>query len=183
MAHRELEWKCIASDPGPDLKLFKARFDHMKNPRNEKIERMIILESADSANVVSITPKREILFVEQYRFGIGSNTIELPGGIVDAGEEALIAAKRELREETGYSAKHWTALGKIPRNPVFMDSYIHHFLAEDIKLEHQLDLDDGELVELITIPVAEVKRKLWDGFFQHPHTVNALLLYFRTLMK
>ena len=72
MAHRELEWKCIASDPGPDLKLFKARFDHMKNPRNEKIERMIILESADSANVVSITPKREILFVEQYRFGISS---------------------------------------------------------------------------------------------------------------
>lgn len=178
MGDKQSNWKVLASEEVADLKLFKARFDYMKNPRNGNTDRMIILESPDAANVIAITADQHLLFAKQYRFGISAETIEIPGGIVDPGEEQAVAAQRELREETGYVSDKWTYLGKVPSNPVFMTSYIHHWLAEDVRLEHQQELDDGEAVEVVKIPITEVKEKLATGYFQHPHTVNALILFF-----
>jgi len=172
-------WKVQHSEPGPDLSLFKTRFDHLTNPRNGITQRMIILDSPDAANVVAITPNQELVLVRQYRVGIGFETLELPGGIVDEGEEHHFAAQRELREETGYASNNWNFLGSIPSNPVFMDSYIHHWLATDCVPTHALDLDSGEAVDLELMPLEEAFQCWKSGFFQHPHTVNALLLYFR----
>lgn len=171
-------WERLRSELLADLKLFTARFDYMKNPRNGAIDRMIVLESPDAANVVAVTKDQEMLFVKQYRFGIQQDTLELPGGIVDEGEDHAVAAERELREETGYTGNRWQYLGKIASNPVFMTNYTYHYLAEDVQLTHNLYLDEGEALEVLTLPVAEVFQRFREGFFQHPHTVNALLLYF-----
>lgn len=172
------DWVKKSSTEGPDLKLFRVRYDRMINPRNGKSEQMIILESNDSVNVVALTLDRQMLFVRQYRFGIGEYTLELPGGIVDTGEQVDTAAQRELREETGYSGLAWMELGKIPSNPVFMDSYVHHWLVTDVALTHALELDDGEAVDTVLIPLETVRQQYQSGFFQHPHTVHALLLFF-----
>lgn len=172
------EWTCVKSEQGPDLKLFTARFDYMLNPRNQVTERMIILASPDSVNVVPLTKTGEIIFVRQYRFGTRTYTLELPGGIVDPGEEHGVAAVRELQEETGYSSSSWEYLGKIGSNPVFMDSYVHHWLAKDVELTHETSLDDGEDVEWVALSIEEVKERLLLGSFQHPHAVNALLRFF-----
>ncbi len=178
MSADKKEWTCVKSEQGPDLKLFTARFDHMLNPRNQVTEKMIILASPDSVNVVPLTKTGEIIFVHQYRFGTRTYTLELPGGIVDPGEEHGVAAVRELQEETGYTTSSWEYLGKIGSNPVFMDSYVHHWLAKDVELTHETSLDDGEDVEWVALPIDEVKRRLLDGSFQHPHAVNALLRFF-----
>ncbi|MBK7475860.1 MAG: NUDIX hydrolase [Haliscomenobacter sp.] len=172
------QWLRLRSEEGPNLKLFRARFDYMRNPRNGETERMIVLESADSVNVVALTAEQEMLFVRQYRFGIGQETLELPGGIVDPGEDHRSGAARELREETGFTGSNWTYLGKVASNPVFMDSYIHHWLLEDAQSTHELELDAGETVTLERIPVAQVRNLLWEGAFMHPHTVSALVRYF-----
>jgi len=177
------QWKCLSSEPGPDLKLFRVRFDQMKNPRNDAVEEMIILEAEDSANVVALTPEKEILFVRQHRFGIGEETIELPGGIVNAGEVPLKGAQRELQEETGYTGSQWFYLGKFPSNPVFMDSWIHHWVVQNIQLKTEQNLDNGEAVSVIKMPLEEVREKLGEGFFQHPHTVTALVLFFATYQE
>lgn len=171
-------WKRERFEEGPSLKLFQARFDFMKNPRNGKTEKMIILESTDSVNVIARTPDKEILFVRQYRFGIGKETLELPGGLVDRGEDAIIAAKRELEEETANIAVEWISLGKIASNPVFMDSYIHHYFADSVQADGNQHLDDGEMIEVVKIPEDEVYQLFIKGVFQHPHTVNALFRYF-----
>lgn len=178
MSADKKEWTCVKSEQGPDLKLFKARFDYMLNPRNQVTEKMIILASPDSVNVVPVTKTGEIIFVHQYRFGTRTYTLELPGGIVDPGEDHGVAAVRELQEETGYTSSAWEYLGKIGSNPVFMDSYVHHWLAKDVELTHRTSLDDGEDVEWVALPIEEVQRRLLSGAFAHPHAVNALLRYF-----
>lgn len=172
------QWQCLQTEAGPDLGLFQVRFDYMQNPRNKSTGKMIILEANDSVNVVALTPEQQIIFVRQYRFGISDFTLELPGGIVDDGEEAGFAGKRELREETGYTSSNWKRLGQVGSNPVFMNSYIHHWLAKDIQLTHQPELDEGESIELVFLSLEEVKKGLQEGRFLHPHTISALTFFF-----
>lgn len=173
------DWERVASAQGPGLKLFQVRYDEMRNPRNGKTERMVVLESADAANVVAQRSQDgALLFVHQYRFGIGRYTLELPGGMVDSGEAHEQAARRELREEAGAEAPHWQYLGCIPSNPVFQDSYIYHWFAKDAVVLRPPQLDEGEDVYLEWLPLEEVRRRLHSGQFEHPHTVNALLCFF-----
>ena len=171
-------WKLERSEPGPGLKIFRSRLDYMRNPRNGKTEAMVILEGADAANIVAVTPDRQIVFVRQYRFGTGNDTLELPGGAVNPDEPQADAAMRELAEETGYTAPEWRHLGSIPSNPVFMNSFIFHWLALGARPTLAQNLDDGEAVEVVLLPESEVLDKLLAGWFQHTHTVNALLRYF-----
>jgi ADP-ribose pyrophosphatase len=179
MSHQDAKkWRLIRQETGPDLKLFRVRYDYLANPRNGQTGRMTVLEAEDSANVVALTPAQQILFVRQYRFGISDYTLELPGGIVDPGEAHGEAAQRELREEAGYTARRWQYLGSIPSNPVFMDSYIHHWMAEDAADDAAQQLDDEEEVELVLLPLDAARQMLYRGEFLHPHTVNALLLFF-----
>ncbi len=178
MSNTSKGWKRIRSEYGPDLKLFRARFDFMQNPRNDKTERMIVLESSDSVNVLARTPDEQLLFVRQYRFGIEEYTLEVPGGIVDPGESPATAAIRELREETGHTGEDPIPLGKIGSNPVFQDSWIYHYLIRNAHPTHALQLDDGEEVEVISLPLSDVQRMLHNGDFLHPHTVSALLRFF-----
>jgi ADP-ribose pyrophosphatase len=171
-------WLRLRSETGPHIKLFQVRYDWMRNPRNGAEERMVILEGRDSANVVALTPDNQVLLIRQYRFGIGADTLELPGGLMEAGEELQAGVTRELAEETGHTSDVWEYLGKVPSNPVFMDSYIHHWVARNVVCSTSPDLDDGEAVELVFLPLEKVLDMLLSGAFEHPHTVTALLRFF-----
>ena len=174
-------WFIEKSEPGPDLKLFEARFDFIKNPRNGITEKKVILSGGNAVNVIALTSENEIVLVQQYRFGTASYTLELPGGLVDPDESPIKAAERELEEETGYTCgEKLIPLGKIGQNPVFMDSYVHHFLALDVKLTKQQTLDAGENIEVILMPIEELKFRWQKGEIEHPHSVNALLRYFNS---
>ncbi|MFK8104306.1 MAG: NUDIX hydrolase [Saprospiraceae bacterium] len=174
-------WKLDQTEVGPDLGIFKVRFDHLENPRNQKKFRVVVLESADAANVVAITKDKKVVMVRQLRFGIGKETIELPGGFVDAGEEdTQISAARELVEETGYVGEDWHYLGEIESNPAFMTSLVHHWLVKEVSIAStpDEDQDEGEYVEVICLTLDEIKENMKAGLIQHPHTLSALARVF-----
>jgi len=172
-------YELLKSEPGPDLGIFKIRIDHQKNNRNQHILKAAVLESTDSANVVAITPNQEIILVRQFRFGIGQETLEIPGGMVEEGEDIQTGCARELLEETGYASNQWQYLGAIQSNPVFMDSLLHQYIATDVVLvEEELQLDPAEQIEVVCLPQAEVRALILNRTIQHPHTLTALMQYF-----
>src|SRR4029079_1285503 len=77
----------------------------------------VVLHAPDWVNVVPLLPDNRLVMVRQWRFGVAAPTLELPGGVVDPGETAERAARRELREETGYDARTVRALGAVSPNP------------------------------------------------------------------
>lgn len=176
--HTDANWLRLRSEEGPDLKLFKVRFDHMRNARNGQIGRMVVLEAPDSVNVVALAEDGQLLLSKQYRFGTEEMTLECPGGIVDPGEAHRTAAERELREETGYSSTQWRYLGCVPSNPVFMDNYCHHWLALGATATHALDLDAEEAIEPFLLPLSELKAAVKAQQISHPHTLSALARVF-----
>ncbi len=168
MTDDSLRWRKIASERGPDLPLFNVRYDRMRHPGSEADFLRIVLEAPDWINVVATTEDGDIVMVEQYRFGIEDLTIEPVGGIVDAGEEAIDAAKRELLEETGYGGGQWRSLGVVQANPAIHNNLCHLWCADGVRLIQDQQPDDGEAIKVHLMSIDEVKAAVADGRFLHP---------------
>ena len=158
-----------------DLRFFKVRLDTLRNPKNGKEVKVTILTGNDSVTVLAITDEGQAVLVDNYRFGIGAYLLELPGGMVDDGEDHQQSARRELLEETGYTAREWYYAGCVAANPVFMDSFVHHYLATGAVRTGATNLDDAEDIEVREMPLEEVEKKLLNGDFMHPHSVSGIL--------
>ena len=168
-------WPRHGSRAGSDYRIFRSRYDDLENPRTGQRMERVVLETPDWVNVIALTKdSRDIVIVKQHRFGSGGNTIEIPGGMIDPGEEPLVAAKRELREETGYVATQWTALGPVEPNPAFIDNHCHHFLAEGATLDESQELDAGEDIVVTTMTTAEAVQAIHSGAISHSLVITAL---------
>jgi 8-oxo-dGTP pyrophosphatase MutT (NUDIX family) len=146
----------------------------MENPRTGQRMERLVLETRDWVNVVALTERSEIVLVHQFRFGTEAITIEIPGGVIDRGESPLDAARRELREESGYTSEDWTSLGAVAPNPAFHDNRCHHFLARGARLTHTQELDGGEDISIELVRPERVRELVASGAIDHSLVLSAL---------
>jgi ADP-ribose pyrophosphatase len=167
-------WKCIKAQEGEDLKLFRVQHRWMQNPRNGKILKRLVLETGDWVNVIAITPEETIVFVRQYRFGTGKISLEIPGGLIDPGEDSRQAALRELKEETGYTSGNWQHLGAVEPNPAFLNNCCNHWLALDVQQTAKPAPDEGEDIEVLALTFDEILQHIRSGEIRHVLVLSAL---------
>ncbi len=118
--------------------------------------------------------KEHIVFTKQWRYCVNKALFELPAGKLDKkNEEILDAAKRELKEETGYSAKKWSYLGAIHTSPGFTNEKLYLFKAEDLT-EGETSFDEFEKLETYIFSVTEVKNMIKNSQIEDAKTICAL---------
>lgn len=172
------DWKILGSREAGRFSIFSVRFDRSVSPETGFEKEWTVLESADWVNVVPVTPEGEIVLIRQFRHGTRTYTVEIPGGGVDrADRDAAGAARRELREETGYVAERVVPIGTVEPNPAFQTNRCHTFLAENVVLRGGQSLDPGEEIEVFLAAEDEVERMIREGEIMHALVVAAFYWY------
>ena len=170
-------WKRVGRKIAADFKFFRVREDRLITPRNGHEDDYYVIECPDFVCVMALTPDNELILVKQFRFGIEDFTLEMPGGVVDPGEPALDAAIRELLEETGHKAVDVQPLGAIHPNPPNMNNRCHIFLATGCIPVDALDLDPGEEIEVLKVPMESVGAMVLGSEVTHSLVISALYLH------
>lgn len=122
--------------------------------------------------------RNHILFVRHYRVALGVLSLELPRGYGEAGENSLQAAIREAYEETGYAIRpeRIMQLGSVYPNSAILSTSVDLFCAEVDKSD-RTGSTDGEVEELVRVPVAELRDLLRSGVLRDSFTLSALCLW------
>ena len=116
------------------------------------------------ALAVPVTSEGQLVLVRQYRFAIKGRLLEFPAGTVETDEDPAVTIKREIEEETGYSARTWHNLGKFPLAPGYSDEYIYAFIAQDLeKLAQPPQQDDDEDLEVVLMSPKEFEQAVLAG--------------------
>jgi ADP-ribose pyrophosphatase len=173
--HVSHPWKKVSSKTLGDFRIFKLRSDTYISPRTQKEHDFFILESVDWVNVIALTPDRQLVMVEQYRFGSNTVELEIPGGMMDAAETDPVAtAVRELREETGYEGERARLLGRIHANPAILNNTCYTVLIENCRLKHPVSFDQGEDLVTRLLPASEIPKWVADEKIGHSLVIVAL---------
>lgn len=173
-------WKILSSERRESLRIFGLRIDRAVSPRTAAAHDFYILESADWVNVIPLTPGREVVLIRQYRHGTREVTLEIPGGIVEAGDTPTAAARRELGEETGYAAAEMISLGCVHPNPAFLENRCHTFLARNARPAGPQAQDEKEDIEVLLKPLAAIPALIRSGQITHSLVVAA---FYRLFME
>lgn len=156
------------------LDLTSVPFHH---PRRDVRRDFVIVDAPDWVNVLAHTVDDRLVLVNQFRYGIDAFSWEIPGGVIEHGEDPVVAGVRELLEETGYAGSHARLLASVHPNPAFLSNRCHLVLVEDCRLVSPPAWDPDEEMEVAAVPVEEVYARARAGGITHSLVLDALLFF------
>lgn len=173
MKDEHLIEKKVSSENVFDGVLLHVYKDKIELPNgNEAVREYIKHQGA--VCVVPLTDEMEVVAVKQYRYPIGRVTIEIPAGKLDAGENILDAAKRELSEETGVESADIEYMGRLYPSVAYTDEIIHMYVAKNL-VYGEAHTDDDEFLNVVKIPLKDFVQMVMDGQIQDSKTMAAIL--------
>jgi ADP-ribose pyrophosphatase len=162
--------------------LFRILHDKLIEPNGKENERDVIRHNGSVVILALDSTKSKkdpwIVVERQYRHAANQYLWELPAGKLDEGEEALDGAKRELAEETGYSAKKWKPLVEYFASPGFLGESMKVFLAEGL-VAGDAHPEEDEQIEIRLVKLSEVLKMIDKGEILDGKTLTSVLLYAR----
>ena len=171
------KWKTLDKKEISRGKIFRYTEATLQSPDTGDTGKFDILSFANWVNIVAVTGEGKFVMAKQYRCGTDRLTLEIPGGAIDPGEDPLVAAARELEEETGYTAEKFIPLGVVEPNPAFQTNFCHTYLAVNAKKTKDQNLDPCEEIEVLEFSRDEIKEKLKSGEINHALVVAAFYFY------
>ncbi|MDO5336369.1 MAG: NUDIX hydrolase [Eubacteriales bacterium] len=187
LAWEEIRTEHIVQDEWIDFRRSAYRF-----PDGSVFEPYYSYSRKDYVVIVASDTAGKYLCVRQYRQGIGKVTTEFPAGCIEEkdgkkhstskktlAKDALEAAKRELKEETGYESDEWEELLTIPSNATLADNYAHLFVAKNCRRASGQELDETEFLNVKKLTPAQIEEWIAEGKFQQAVHIAAWLLALR----
>ncbi len=131
----------------------------------------------DWVNVIAVTREARIVLVRQFRYGLNDFSLEVPGGVIEAGEDPVAAGLRELGEETGYGGGQARLLGTVHPNPAIQTNRCHVVLVEGVAPILVQDWDPDEEIEVSTATEEELVAGVVGGRITHSLSLCAIMLH------
>lgn len=163
----------LSSEMKFDGKLIKVTYD-IADVNGKEAWREVVHHPGASA-VVAIDEDNRIIMEKQFRYALNDYLLEIPAGKLDAGEDPLVCAKRELEEETGIIASEWISLGTIATSPGFCNEVIHLYVAKGLS-KGKIHWDEDEYVEVERYTFDELLQRISEEKIKDSKTLSALLL-------
>ncbi len=153
----------------------KLRVDTVQVGRGRETTREIV-EHADCVAIVAVDADNNILLVNQFRKAVEKELLEIPAGGIDPGEDAEMAVRREMREETGYLPKKLERLGGFYSAPGYCTEYLYLYLASDL-VPSRLFAEDTEGIEVVRVAKSQIPGLISSGKICDAKSVAGLLTF------
>jgi ADP-ribose pyrophosphatase len=158
-------------------KIINLRVDTVELPSGKKTKREIV-EHAGCTAIVAIDSEKNVILVRQYRKPVERMLLEIPAGGIEPDEDPLDCARRELEEETGFSAGRWEHLSMFYTSPGFCTEFMHLYLATDLKSVKRA-ADDDEHIEVVRVPLKKTIELVASGEVCDAKSIAGLLMALR----
>ncbi|MES2696900.1 MAG: NUDIX hydrolase [Verrucomicrobiota bacterium] len=170
-------WEKLGRTLQLKTRIFDVDAVRYRHPARATERDFVVINAPDWVNVIALTPDHQLVMVRQFRYGIDEFSLEIPGGVMDPGEDPVTAGLRELREETGYTGAPAKLLGSVHPNPAMQSNRAHFVFVEGAVKSHELEWDADEELHSTLEPVESVLTKARNGGISHALVMNGLMLF------